>query len=216
MAVEIGALLAKQKDELEHGEWQSWVFENCLFSLRTAQIYMRAHKAKTQGLRFSALKSLYGPPDEDETTEVPAGDADRPRKDEPDQGTIDIRAVNDALASLPAFPYSGQQFIEKHSIGVLSDVALTRLEWLADLYQSVAGRSKIGIRLSDDTHFHPSLRFISELHREFPDLDITVELSNCATYHGMNPTKRKTRRGIKRHIRQCLERIAMDGARPWS
>ena len=40
-AMEAGRLLEQAKGQVEHGGWQAWVQENCAFSLRTAQAYMR-------------------------------------------------------------------------------------------------------------------------------------------------------------------------------
>lgn len=36
-----GELLLKAKEKVDHGEWLAWVRENCRFSVRTAQVYMR-------------------------------------------------------------------------------------------------------------------------------------------------------------------------------
>ncbi|MCZ6652965.1 MAG: DUF3102 domain-containing protein [Planctomycetota bacterium] len=40
-AVEAGKLLIEAKKQCEHGKWLSWIKENCEFSPRTAQGYMR-------------------------------------------------------------------------------------------------------------------------------------------------------------------------------
>jgi hypothetical protein len=40
-AIEAGRLLVQAKATVRHGQWMEWVAENCLFSERTAQLYMR-------------------------------------------------------------------------------------------------------------------------------------------------------------------------------
>lgn len=40
-AIRVGVLLSEAKAEVEHGDWGAWVADNCEFSMRTAQVYMR-------------------------------------------------------------------------------------------------------------------------------------------------------------------------------
>src|SRR5215212_1851080 len=40
-ALRAGALLNEAKEKAGHGQWSAWVEENCEFSMRTAQVYMR-------------------------------------------------------------------------------------------------------------------------------------------------------------------------------
>ena len=40
-AAKTGRLLAEAKSKCEHGTWRQWVADNCRFSLRTGQLYMR-------------------------------------------------------------------------------------------------------------------------------------------------------------------------------
>ncbi|MER8810433.1 DUF3102 domain-containing protein [Mesorhizobium australicum] len=41
-ARECGRLLTEAKATVEHGKWAAWVGEQCAFSMRTAQLYMKA------------------------------------------------------------------------------------------------------------------------------------------------------------------------------
>ena len=43
-AMRIGELLVKQKEEVGHGNWESWMEENLPFNERTAQRYMEYHR----------------------------------------------------------------------------------------------------------------------------------------------------------------------------
>jgi len=43
-AMRIGELLTVQKAAIEHGQFVQWIEQNCPFSLRTAQRYMRIHR----------------------------------------------------------------------------------------------------------------------------------------------------------------------------
>lgn len=45
LAIDIGRHLHEAKKMVKHGEWQQWVDDNCPFSLRTAQQYMRVAAA---------------------------------------------------------------------------------------------------------------------------------------------------------------------------
>ena len=40
-ALEAGALLVKAKEQVPHGQWESWLAENCAVAPRTARSYMR-------------------------------------------------------------------------------------------------------------------------------------------------------------------------------
>src|SRR3972149_5629425 len=51
-AVEAGRLLSEAKARCRHGKWLRWGGENCQFSERTAQVYMRVYE------RFSALPEV--------------------------------------------------------------------------------------------------------------------------------------------------------------
>lgn len=48
MAAELGEILINKKANLKHGEFKSWVEDNCIFSDRSAQDYMKIAKAKAQ------------------------------------------------------------------------------------------------------------------------------------------------------------------------
>jgi hypothetical protein len=43
-AVKVGELLTEAKQLVKHGEWGKWITDNCQFSERTAQNYMRIHE----------------------------------------------------------------------------------------------------------------------------------------------------------------------------
>ena len=43
-AVKVGELLTEAKALVKHGEWGQWITDNCQFSERTAQNYMRIHE----------------------------------------------------------------------------------------------------------------------------------------------------------------------------
>ena len=40
-ALRAGDLLNEAKEQAGHGNWAGWVADNCAFSMRTAQVYMR-------------------------------------------------------------------------------------------------------------------------------------------------------------------------------
>jgi hypothetical protein len=57
LAVDIGEMLAIQKEELPSGAFTSWVDENLPFSVRTAQNYMKLHKNR-EALELADPKDL--------------------------------------------------------------------------------------------------------------------------------------------------------------
>ncbi|MER8745838.1 DUF3102 domain-containing protein [Mesorhizobium sp. M1004] len=42
--IECGRLLQQAKTTQPHGQWDAWVSDNCSFSMRTAQLYMKVAK----------------------------------------------------------------------------------------------------------------------------------------------------------------------------
>ena len=78
-AINCGELLASKKKDLEHGEFSTWVENNCEFSYRSARLYMQAARQSGNALPFSSLRSLYGPEKKEgpnlpqETPELPDG-----------------------------------------------------------------------------------------------------------------------------------------------
>jgi hypothetical protein len=77
-AIEVGRLLARAKEQVQHGGWEPWVEANCVFGIREAQRYMRAYQNRStlegpKATRVSHLDSLRGvmealsaPPDRDD------------------------------------------------------------------------------------------------------------------------------------------------------
>jgi hypothetical protein len=57
-AVKIGALLTEAKQLLKHGEWLSWLADNCQFSERTAQNYMRIYNKYPQLAKSATVADL--------------------------------------------------------------------------------------------------------------------------------------------------------------
>lgn len=59
-ALRAGDLLNEAKEEAGHGNWGKWVEENCEFSMRTAQVYMRIanNREEVEGLLKSADSAL--------------------------------------------------------------------------------------------------------------------------------------------------------------
>jgi hypothetical protein len=47
-AVKCGQLLAAKKEQLKHGEWESWVEKNCAFTPRSASAYMKVAAKQAQ------------------------------------------------------------------------------------------------------------------------------------------------------------------------
>jgi hypothetical protein len=82
-AIHIGGLLTEAKGLVKHGEWGKWIAENCQFSERTAQNYMRVYSrfpeiSKTQhvaDLTYREAVAMLAEPKQD--TEPIPENADR-------------------------------------------------------------------------------------------------------------------------------------------
>ena len=59
-AVNAGKMLAEAKAAVGHGGWAGWVADNCRFSLRTAQVYMRlaANAGELANAQTTALLTI--------------------------------------------------------------------------------------------------------------------------------------------------------------
>jgi Protein of unknown function (DUF3102) len=49
-AIKAGDLLIEAKAQLKHGQWLPWLDKHCAISQRTAQLYMKLAKHKTQAV----------------------------------------------------------------------------------------------------------------------------------------------------------------------
>src|SRR5271170_8120609 len=47
-AIAAGELLIEAKGQVPHGQWLPWLRDNCSMSERTAQLYMRVAKSRTE------------------------------------------------------------------------------------------------------------------------------------------------------------------------
>jgi len=80
-AVNIGALLTEAKQLVKHGDWGKWIMDNCQFSERTAQNYMRvyakypqlAKSATVADLTYREAVGLLAEPNQIKTIEPSAG-----------------------------------------------------------------------------------------------------------------------------------------------
>lgn len=75
-AARVGELLAVAKEAIPHGQWETWVGENCEFSLRTAQTYMRVNRelpavSKAQRSALLSIKSAIEVLAEPKPIEIP-------------------------------------------------------------------------------------------------------------------------------------------------
>lgn len=57
-AVNIGALLTEAKQLVKHGDWGKWIMDNCQFSERTAQNYMRVYAKYPQLAKSATVADL--------------------------------------------------------------------------------------------------------------------------------------------------------------
>ena len=58
-AIEIGRLLAEEKEKCEHGKWLEWVDSNCVFKEKTAQRYLKLYEYRAKTTLMSDLQEAY-------------------------------------------------------------------------------------------------------------------------------------------------------------
>lgn len=58
-AITCGRLLIAKKRESAHGDFRSWVEENCSFGYDSAKRYMHAAKQTTKGIAFDSLRQYF-------------------------------------------------------------------------------------------------------------------------------------------------------------
>ena len=127
-------------------------------------------------------------------------DAKRPSRPPPTQDEIDVRAANKSLEDIFDIPYSGNAFIDRYGIEALTDKAKLGLGWCREMHSAVLGKEPISIPLIDGSFWHPPTEFIDEMAKALPTVDIEERLRFIQGWNHANPTKRKTRRGIKKHV----------------
>ncbi|KKK77091.1 hypothetical protein LCGC14_2857090 [marine sediment metagenome] len=127
-------------------------------------------------------------------------DAVRPSRPPPTQDEIDVRAANKSLEDIFDIPYSGNAFIDRYGIEALTEKTKLGLGWCREMHSAVLGKEPISIPLIDGSFWHPPTDFIDEMAKALPTVDIEERLRFIQGWNHANPTKRKTRRGIKKHV----------------
>lgn len=138
-ACDCGDLLREQKESVEHGGWETWVEDNCHFSIRTARRYMVAAKAREENggeLPFSSLRGLYGPtPDTPE--QVDKADAGRDVRPTPTQLEADILNLNNGLEELQLPMMSAASLVSEAGAEMLTEKAEEQLRYLVELHDMI-------------------------------------------------------------------------------
>ena len=231
-AIRCGQLLTGRKKQIPHGDWQAWVAENCEFSERQSQRYIKAAKTTLASDLTSDEKLLLGReiwehtkrrevPDltsADKSSGVVDAKDETRTKHEPAIDGIDLRKLHEAAELLNDLSHPGVSLHERFGCklrqGKLPAMFQLCSEAHADMQAAAARKSLITIRLSDNTHYQIPVQFIEDLKDKFPKLDVDRALSDCAVWHGMNPNDRETERGIKRHILVGMKNLH-DGLSMW-
>ena len=140
--IRCGNLLVEVKASLKHGEWADWVEAHLVFSVRTAQMYIKAAKAAAEGLPFNSLKELYGPSHIVDAHERGQRDAER---DAPVLTTVaaDIALLNKSLEELQLPLKDAGSFVAEAGVDFLTNKAAVNLEWLVALFDTVMSKSSL-------------------------------------------------------------------------
>jgi len=206
-AIRCGQLLIERKSQIPHGDWQTWVAENCEFSERQSRRYVQAAKRTpasdlSSDEKLALSREIWGHTKRREVPDLTPAD-----KSSGNLSVVDddeLRTLHEAAElfdglSRPGAPLQ-ERFGGKLRQGKLPAMFKLCSETYADMQTAAARKSLIAIRLSDNTHYQIPVQLIEDLKNKFPKLDVDRALSDCAAWHGMNPDGRETERDIKRHI----------------
>lgn len=138
-------------------------------------------------------------------------DAKRETRPPPTQDEIDLRGIVQAFEALAEVPYSGQHAAEKFDEKKFGKKFRAGLNWARELHGALLGKDPISIPLKDGTFYHPPTELVDEMQKAFPTVDIEERLRFIQGWNYSNPSKRKYRRGIKRHIFHMLQPKSWDG-----
>lgn len=147
-----------------------------------------------------------------------AEDAKRPSPPPPTQDVVDLREIRKAFDILASIAYPGDTAYEKFGFPAFGPKADTACDWMMDFIGAHRGNSEIAIRLQDGSYWHPTNADVTLWRQTYPKVDIEAELRKCAAWNDANPSKRKTHKGVKRHVNTWLssasDRLQKNGQAP--
>jgi len=237
-AIRCGQLLIEKKETVQHGEWQQWVSDNCEFSERQAQRYIRAAKTTlTSDLdrdeRLALSRELWGnsrrqqkPDIQVETPHLPvevgqpdgdvqivsAKEATRMTRRQATQDEKDGREWDEVITFLTTRVREPEDEFGIHENTLSGKRLKNAAEYLGKMYIADAGLSAVGIPLKDGSQYHPTVTDIEVWQSAFPTLDVEAQLRQLASWNDANPGKRKTKAGIKSHIFSWLSNVGRRAA----
>lgn len=114
--IQIGGLLAEQKEKLKHGQWMPWVKNNLPFSARMAQNYMRLYDNQDKVLEAESIK-----------------DAQKMLTEQNAQRVSHLDALNhlDAMFSFTSLPNKGDviHLVNYSPLDNHCDIELLEIKW---------------------------------------------------------------------------------------
>ncbi len=119
------------------------------------------------------------------------------------QDEINVRDVEKAFRILATMPFSGDITIQKYGMAAFPH-GQAAIDWMMDFAGEERGKSDIGIRLADNSYWHPTQADVELWTRTYATIDVDAELRKCAAWNDANPGKRKTHKGVKRHVNSWL------------
>lgn len=147
-------------------------------------------------------------------------EAKRPGPPPPTQDVLDLRDIKKAFELIAEIPYPGDTAYEKYGFPAFGPKADTACDWMMDFIGAHRGNSEIAIRLQDGSYWHPTNADVTLWRQTYPKVDIEAELRKCAAWNDANPSKRKTHKGVKRHVNTWLssasDRLQKNGSAPSS
>ena len=120
----------------------------------------------------------------------------------PTQAQVDLREIHAAGAVFADFARNHEpgHTLERFGAVGLGDDVMRCAQWFADLWHLHRGEVDVSIPLQGGKFYHPLVVDVERWVKAYPEIDVMAELRKCAAWNDANPGKRKTHKGIKRHI----------------
>ncbi len=165
--IQCGGKLCAQKKLVKHGQWGSWLEQNCKFSAVTAQTYMRLYELKTQGLCFSSASEMWAYLRGEKVSPPPREkylDFDTPDFELPPGYNVDDWSYSHQTAKRLRPLASALKFIDPQKVarGTLPDEqdklmsSVKQIQWFMDELRGALQLRRLGVEQTEPTKQPPN------------------------------------------------------------
>lgn len=135
-------------------------------------------------------------------------EAKRPTKEPPSQDVVDLRWFKKVAKDTRGKQMSGLDFFERFGLEALGPDTLDACKWFTELGAAARDNLPVSIPLNDGNYFTPTTTEVQQWQNEHPSIDVEAELRELANSAVANPGRRKTHKGVTRHIAYALSEAA--------